>query len=115
MRAGRLRNKITVQKIEEGRDAYGGVTETWSTHADYWARIEYQTQAGETMAGDSRIRGDVTVMFTIRHDPTVSRITPDMRVRWNSRTYDIESVAVFEERNEMATITAIERGAGVGG
>ena len=110
MRAGQLDKLITVQESTTGRDAYGGVTDSWATFAQYWARLEYL--GGAERMGSDQVRGDVEVQFTVRHDPSVSRLTPDMRVSWNSRTFDIEAVFTEGEQGREARIITVERGAG---
>lgn len=113
MRSGKLRNKIVVQYETTGRDAYGGVTTSWATHATYWSSVLH-IGGTETLASD-QVRGNLQVQFTVRFDPSVSRITPDMRVIYDGRTFDIQSAVNDDEMSKMALITTVERGGGANG
>lgn len=87
MRAGRLRQRVTIQQKSVARDGYGAETVTWTTLATVWASVEplrgrefsemRQTQA----AIDTRIR------LRFRED-----IEPQMRASWDGHTYDIEAI-----------------------
>ena len=107
VRAGQLRNQITIQSNTDSRDAYGGVTSSWSTHVQAWASIN--PISGTERQGDSKITGDLTYEFIFRHDPSVARILTGMRISWDSRIFDIEQVMEWQERAWWIRLIATER------
>lgn len=107
VRAGRLRHLISIESNADGRDAFGGVTNTWSEHLECWASIDHSS-ASERFGGD-RVTADRVVEFLCRVDSTKSGVTSKMRISWDSRTFDIESVLEFEERGWWLRILATER------
>ena len=40
MRSGMLRHRVTLQRFQQGQDAYGGPVETWEDVAIVWASLE---------------------------------------------------------------------------
>jgi SPP1 family predicted phage head-tail adaptor len=110
VRAGKLKNKIVVEYETTGRDDFGGVTTSWLTHSTYWSSVAYL--GGTESLSSDQVRGNLQVQFTVRFDPTVSRITPDMRVIYAGRTFDIQSAVNTDEMSKEAIITTTERGGG---
>lgn len=107
VRAGQLRNLITIQSNTDSRDAYGGVTNSWGTHVQVWASVN--PLSGRERQGDDKITGDSVFEFIFRHDPSVSRILTGMRISWDSRTFDIEQVLEWQERGWWIRCIATER------
>jgi SPP1 family predicted phage head-tail adaptor len=92
MRAGQLRDKVTIQKITYSQDSYGGVTEAWSTHAAVWARVEYLT--GSELFKAQQVNAQVKGRIRIRRR---SDIEANMRVLFGS-VY-LEILAVYPADN----------------
>lgn len=107
IRAGQLRNQITIETKVTSRDAFGGIVETWATHVTLYARIEYST-GSESTSGDQVSAGQKAT-FTCRVDPAVTRVTPQMRVIHDSRVFDIESAVNFDDRGHHLTLVCMER------
>ena len=103
IRPGELRHLITIQKNTVGRDAVGGVTNTWSTHVTAWASIK-PLQGFEAESGD-KVRGRIRYLFTILYQ---AGIHPMMRVSWDNRLFDIESVLERDEGNALIMMNATE-------
>jgi SPP1 family predicted phage head-tail adaptor len=103
MRVGDLRHLITIQQkttASPAQDEYGVDQYTWEQFAKVYAAVEplreYWT-AKQTAA-------ERAVRFRIHY---TSGIIPRMRVSWNSRTFDIESVINLSEGNhEMHLMTS---------
>ena len=87
MKAGRLRNRITIQQKVNGKDALGQTVDQWVDVCKVRAEIrdmsgrEYQSSQAEQSQTDCKI--------LIRHR---NDITPDMRVLCNGIYYDITAV-----------------------
>ena len=94
MRAGWLRNRITIQKKTVSRSGSGAEVVSWNTHVNAWASIEplkgqeYLTAKMQESAVDVRIR--------IRYQ---TGITPAMQVLYGTRVFEIVSVINYLERN----------------
>lgn len=107
MRSGALRHKIFIESNASTRDQYGGAINTWSTHAI--CRADIQVASGSENVSGDQISANQFFVFTCRADPSVSRIVPEMRILWNSRYFDIQSIKNIYEINWKLVITAIER------
>lgn len=87
MKAGLLRNRITIQQKVNGKDVLGQTVDQWVDVCTVRAEIrdmsgrEYQSSQAEQSQTDCKI--------LIRHR---NDITPDMRVFCNGIYYDIKAV-----------------------
>ena len=105
MRIGKLRRRITIERVTETQDTDGAVLETWSTYATVQASIE-PISGREYFAAQST-QADVTHRIRIRY---LSGIVPKMRVSYNSRIFDILSVINVGERNRELQLMCRESG-----
>jgi len=101
MRAGRLRHRVIIQEPTAGTpDAFNESTDTWSTFATVWAEVK-PLNANENIRNEQVVM-DATHIITIRH---LSGITPDMRISFDSRTFNISSIInVFERNKEIQLV-----------
>ena len=95
MRAGQLRQRITIQSKDDSQsqNAYGEETPTYTNWATVWAEIEPLT--GREFLDGKQITAEVTTRIKIRHR---SGILPEWRVMFGSIYYDIQSIIHVEER-----------------
>ena len=85
MRAGQLRNRITLQVATTTQDAAGQPIVTWGTLLDHVpARVE-AVGGGETLRG-RQVIATATTLFTIRY---LAGVTPRHRVTYAGRTFGI--------------------------
>lgn len=85
MRAGRLRHIITIQRPSDSRDSCGGpVAGSWSDFATVRASME-STLGKERYAGPQKV-AEADTVFGIR---ALAGITPDMRILFNGRIFNI--------------------------
>ena len=100
MRAGQLRHSIIIQKTTQ-TNAYGKITNSWATHATIFAEVMPQT-GSEYWSAKQRQEKE-PIIFRIRY---AAGITEKMRVSFNSKTYDINSIVNVSQRNiEMLLVT----------
>ena len=104
MRAGLLRERVTIESVTETRDAFGGVVQSWSTFATVWARVV-------SAKGDEAIRAAAeqaqhAVRFQLRW---LDGVTPAMRLAWDGRTYDIRDVDESLRHRGELWITAVAK------
>ena len=96
MKAGLLRNRITIQQKVNGKDALGQTVDQWVDVCKVRAEIrdmsgrEYQSSQAEQSQTDCKI--------LIRHR---NDITPDMRVLCNGIYYDIKAVLEDVKRTRL--------------
>ena len=95
MRAGRLRNYITIQQPTETHDANLELILTWSTFTQCWASIE--PLIGREYWSARQILSEISGKIRMRY---INGITTKMKVIDGSKSYDIEAVIDFENRHE---------------
>jgi SPP1 family predicted phage head-tail adaptor len=93
MRAGQLRQRVTIQSKTASRDSFGEEDITWVDLATVWAAVE--PLRGREFLDGKMITAEVTTRIRIRHR---SGLTPEMRVVFGSITYDVLSIIHIEER-----------------
>lgn len=99
MRAGLLRHRVRIEQPVDVADGYGGQTRTWSTAATVWARVELLQ--GREYRQAAAAAAEMTATILIRHR---SGIHSRMRVVWDSRTFEIVSVAADARRSQIELI-----------
>lgn len=93
MRAGQLRQRVTIQEKDVTRDTHGAEEITWTDLATVWAAVEPLT-GREWIEGRQETAG-VSTRIRIRYR---SGITPEMRVSFGDITFNILSVIHVQER-----------------
>lgn len=89
MEAGKLRNRVDLQRVTVTRDSHGDQVKTWATLATVWASIE--PLSGREFLQASQVMSDVTVRIKIRGNPDLA-LTPKDRVKFGARVFDIRHV-----------------------
>lgn len=84
-------------------DDQGGYTSSWITLMTVWAKIE--NTVGKEGVFAQRLDTNYDHKITIRN---ATGITPEMRVIFNSRKFEIKSVSRVEERRWWIEILARE-------
>ena len=84
MRSGMLRHRVTLQRFQQGQDAYGGPVETWEDVATVWASLE--AMSGREFFASQQTQSEVTQRIRIRYRTDV---TADMRVTHNGKVFNI--------------------------
>lgn len=104
VRAGRLRHRVTIEQNSPTQDSFGELDESWSTLETRWARV-VPISPTERFANDQKF-AETTHRFELRH---ISGVTPEMRINWDSRTFDIVGAVDVNERGAETHIWAVER------
>lgn len=84
MRSGMLRHRVTLQRFQQGQDAYGGPVETWEDVATVWASLE--AMSGREFFASQQAQSEVTQRIRIRYR---AGVTADMRVIHNGKVFNI--------------------------
>ena len=88
MRSGKLRHRITIQERSKSQDATTGEeVKTWINFATVSASIE-PLSVKDLLAAQG-VKSEMTARITIRY---LDDITPDMRILYRDKTYNIEGV-----------------------
>ena len=94
MRAGDLRNLISIQSYTETRSASGAVTKTWTTYVSVWAK--FRTLSGNERIAAQQASSVLTHEVSIRY---LDFVKPGDRISWWTRVFDIKDVRNFDELN----------------
>jgi SPP1 family predicted phage head-tail adaptor len=108
MRAGALRHRVSIQKLDGTRDSLGAENQTWiNVMTSLPASIE-QVDGRELVSAD-RIQAEATHRIVTRF--FTNSVTPKMRIFWpeRSRTFDILSIANQDFRNRQFEFVCKER------
>jgi len=106
MRAGRLRNLVSIQSRSGAQNAYGEVTNTFTevTSGEVWAGIEPIRDAEARRAGGND--EILTHKIVMRY---LSGVNATHQIVFGSRTFQIVSVINRDERNMELEILCKER------
>jgi SPP1 family predicted phage head-tail adaptor len=91
---GKYRQPITIQKRQFTQDSYGGTTEDWIDV--YHIRAGIFPLSGSEFFKADQINAQITHRIQMRF---LSGVTPDMRILYNNRVFQITSVIDFQERH----------------
>jgi SPP1 family predicted phage head-tail adaptor len=94
MRAGRLRHRITIQDYTESQNSFGEATKNWTDYATVWAAVE--PVKGREFWESQQINAEITTKVTMRY---LAGIKPKMRILYDTRIFEIDSVINVDERN----------------
>ena len=103
MRAGALRHQIIIQSVTEVPDASGSPVESWSTFATVSAA--YEPAFGSEGVKEDQEQATVNVKFRVRF---LSGVVPKMRVSFDSRLFDIQSVIDVGGRGKQLHLMCVE-------
>ncbi len=107
MNPGLFRHRITFQQYDENAVNENGFpleeSQRWQDVKTVWAMIK--TLRGREYYEAATTQNENTVRFVVRY--TVG-ITPDMRIQYKGRTFEILSVINDDERDVTMTIVAKE-------
>ena len=85
--AGKLRHRITIQRLLRYIDSAGDTVEDWTTFATVWASIE--PLSAREFVGSQAMQSQVSARITIRH---LDGVLASMRILHGAKVYVIEGV-----------------------
>lgn len=107
VRAGRLNRRVTIERSTRSQNSYGEEVDSWSTLATRWASIVYSKGSEVYPFGAEKGKKPVSIM--LRHGSDIDDISCNDRVVFESRVFDIESVANVHEDDHRIELTCVER------
>ena len=111
--SSRLRHKLTLQQEVQTPDGAGGSVRSWQNVADLWAEIipiggsssKLNLSAGKEVMVGGQVQAEVSHRILLRYRDGV---LPSMRLVFESRIFNIRSVANIEERREKLELLVQE-------
>ena len=104
MNIGKLSRSISIEVGTETKDGSGFASTSWAEHVATWAKIE--PMAGREYLGNDQVESDTTHKFIMRY---TSGVLPKMRIVYDSRYFDIQSVINMKEESRFLIVMAVER------
>jgi SPP1 family predicted phage head-tail adaptor len=104
---GEMRERVVLQSPTLTSDSRGGASESWSTVATVWAKIE--PKSASQVLFSQQLQHRITHKFTIRYR---SDVLSTWRITFDSRTFHIQGVRDLMERGRYLEIDC-EEGTGV--
>lgn len=104
MNIGKLRHRVVIEHFTTVRLPTGTVREDWSPFATRWASIE--PIRGREYWAAAQTQAEVTHTIRMRF---TDGVTPDMRIRYGERIFEIVVVRNLDEENRITEILAMEK------
>lgn len=104
MNPGQFRHKITLMKLVTTQDEIGNTIEEWKPVRACWAAIK--TVSGREYFAAASVQAERTYRFIIRYTPGINET---MKIDFQGRRFDIQSVLNDDEGKKTLTIIATER------
>lgn len=99
MRAGDLRDRITVQRATQGDDGFGNTVTGWTDHLTVWANVR-ETPGKEVVAA-GRVEASRTATIRVRASSLSRTITPADRIIARGQIWNIRSVSAVGDGREL--------------
>lgn len=110
MRAGQLRQRITIQKLNaDGRDDKGMQNgEVWENFVTVWANVD--DLSTRDIITDRAAQGTMRARATIRYSPKVAVVDTTYRLLFEGKYYRIDGDPTFDtgSRREYMTLNLAE-------
>lgn len=103
MNPAKMNKRITFQEFVSGTDSDGFPVESWADVKTVWAMIK--TLQGREYFAAAAVQAENTTRFIIRY---TTGLNTDMRISYNNRFFDIQSIINDDEKNVTMTIIARE-------
>jgi head-tail adaptor len=109
IKAGDLRNYVTIQAGTRTSDGQGGWTVAWVDTYYEWMKATPQSMSRSLEQGGVKYHKAVEFRCRYRDDlPTdLYNLTGDYRLTWNSENYTIHSVVPDEKLSELTIIAYV--------
>ena len=100
---GALRERVDIQRVAETKDAIGSPIQSWSTLATTWAEVRPASGGEAFRRQQMQASAAWTVILRYRSD-----LTPQMRIAWRGRLFQIRALENFDLRRRFLGIAADE-------
>lgn len=103
-RTGELDQRVTVMRLTNTPDGYGGFATTWSKAGEYWAHV--RPQSGREQVDFERIQGTANYLFVFRNGVDLRDAD---RLDWQGEQFNIRFRKQPKTRSMYVEVEA-ERG-----
>ena len=107
MQAGKLRHRVTLERLTGERGAAGGVNDVWQAVGIRWASVK--PLIGREWVAAAAANTEISHDVMMRADSLTSTITPRDRLIFDGRTLDIQSAMNVDERGREMRVLCVER------
>lgn len=97
MRAGRLRERISIQRRVNSLNDHGESKGVWSVITETWAAVE--PISGREFFSAQQIQSDITTRIVCRYANSLAGVKPQDRIQHGLIHYDIRSVIDLDSRH----------------
>lgn len=108
VRSGRLNCRIIVEQATETPDGVNDPVRTWSTYATRWASVEPLN--GREFFAAKQEQSEITTRIRMRYDTITRAITAKMRIVYENRIFEIDTILSPAEDREELILMCTERG-----
>ena len=99
MKAGDLRDRVTVQRATQGDDGFGNTISGWTDLLTIWASVR-ETPGKEVVAA-GRVEASRTATIRVRVSSLSRGVTAADRVRARGQIWNIRSVSAVGDGREL--------------
>lgn len=107
MRAGELRERITVYRVGRTADTQGGGAKTRTLVGEDWAAVE--AVSGREAIAAGQMTASLTHRVRMRYAARYAALTPKWEVDWRGRTLLVEVVQNVQARDREFVLLCVER------
>jgi len=100
MQAGILDRFITIEKFTATQDSFGQEIETWTKHANVWAKK--QDIRGDEFFNAKQFESEITTRWKIRWR---SDLNTEMRITYSNTTYNIRGIIELGRNEGLELMT----------
>ena len=99
MMSGSLRTRVRIERQTEAQDAAGQLVNTWTTFATVWADVRNMRGVEVIKSGMqvSALKSSIRIRY-------IEGVTPDMRIMYGDRAYQIVSVSPDDAGREYVDL-----------
>ncbi len=105
---GAMRDRIEVQSVTETKDGIGSPVQSWATLYTLWADVRQASNSETWRRQQMQSAAGWTIVIRYHAD-----LTPQMRVKWNSRVFQIRGLENPDTVKRFLVIAAEELSATV--
>ena len=105
MQAGKLRERIEIQRKQVARDGFGAEQITWKHQAITWADVRSLDGTESVLSSVDQVMATITHSVLIRWSDGLS---PAMRVIWRGRVLNILSIVEGDNRQRQLILKCAE-------
>lgn len=105
MQAGKLRERVTIQREVVTRDSFGAEVNPWTNVATVWASVRPGASGERFIAAADQLQATITHAVRIRYREGMS---PKQRLLWEGKLLGIQSAVDPDGRKRELVLLCLE-------